>query len=106
MKGQPEMDKPTLPWRTERETRQCLQDQGHRIAAIQAFAYLGRVIETDPDFPLPPGTEDMIALAAATMADIAARRQARAEAYALERRAAIQRAAGEVCAATHPRSAA
>ncbi len=100
------MDKPTLPWRTERETRQCLQDQGHRIAAAQAYAYIGRVIETDPDFPLPPGAEDIIALAAATMEAIAARRIASAEAYAHERRAAIQGAADEVYAKTQPASAA
>jgi hypothetical protein len=100
------MDQPTLPGRTEVETLRCLQDRGHRIAVAQAMAYVGRVIETDDDFPLPPGSDAIVALAAATMKDMAARRQARAEAYAHERLAAMHAAAGEVYAATQPNGAA
>ena len=64
------MDKPTLPWRTERETHEYLRDRGHRIAAAQAFRYLGRLIETDDDYPLPDGAEAVIAMAAAAMASL------------------------------------
>jgi hypothetical protein len=91
---------------TPREREQHDADNGHRIAAAQAYRYLGRVIETDPTYPLPPGAEDIIALAAATMENINARRIASAEAYAHERRAAIKNAAGEVLAATRPERAA
>jgi len=66
------MDKPTLPWRTEWETRQCLQDRGHRVAATEAYRYIARRIEADDDYPLPDGAEAVIAMAAAAMASLAA----------------------------------
>lgn len=61
------MDKPTLPWRTERETREYLKDHGHRVAAIHAYRYIAKRLETDPSYPLPPGAETVIAMAAAAM---------------------------------------
>ena len=64
------MDKPTLPWRTEWETRQCLQDRGHRVAATEAYRYIARRIEADDDYPLPDGAEAVIAMAAAAMASL------------------------------------
>ena len=89
------MDKPTLPWRTERETRECLQDRGHRIAAAQAYHYIGKRIEGDDSYPLPPDAEAVIALAAEAM-----------QAYAAARMAAIKAAAAETHAAITGRSAA
>ena len=61
------MDKPTLPWRTGRETREYLKDHGHRVAAIHAYRYIAKRLETDPSYPLPPGAETVIAMAAAAM---------------------------------------
>ena len=89
------MDKPTLPGRTERETREYRRDHGHRIAAAQAFLYVGRAIETDASFPLPPDAEAVIALAYEAM-----------QAYAAGRRDAIKAAAAEANAAITGRSAA
>jgi len=65
------MDKPTLPWRTEWETRQCLQGRGHRVAAAQAYRYIARRLETDDTYPLPDGAETVIAMAAAAMQSLA-----------------------------------
>ena len=78
-----------LEGRTEHESQQYRLDHGHRVAAVQAFAYIGRVIDTDPAYPLPPCTEDIIALAAATMQEIHTRRTADAEAFVAARREAI-----------------
>ena len=64
------MDKPTLPWRTERETREYLKDHGHRVAAIHAYRYIAKRLETDDTYPLPPGAEAVIAMAAAAMASL------------------------------------
>lgn len=75
------MDKPTLPWRTEWETRQCLQGRGHRVAAIQAYRYIARKLETDDDYPLPDGAEAVIAAAAAAMQSLAKLHEAVAETH-------------------------
>ena len=83
------MTEHTLPGRTSRETREYLQDHGHRVAAAQAYRYLGRLIESDDTYPLPPGSEDIIALAAKAMEDVLASRTASAEAYVHGRIAAI-----------------
>ena len=64
------MDKPTLPWRTERETREYLRDHGHRVAAVYAYRYIAKRLETDDSYPLPDGAEAVIAAAAAAMASL------------------------------------
>ena len=85
-------DPSTLPGKTEAETRQYLRDHGCRVAAAQAYRYLGRLIETDDTYPLPPGSEAVIALAATAMQDVHARRTASLEAYVAGRVAAIHAA--------------
>jgi len=89
------MKDPTLPGKTEAETHQYLQDHGHRVAAAQAYRYLARIIETDDTYPLPPGSEAVITLAATAMQDLHARRAASLEAYANERKDAILAALAE-----------
>ena len=84
-----------LPGRTDWESQQYRRDHGHRVAAAQAYHYLGRLIETDDSFPLPEGSEAVITAAAAAM-----------QAYAAARMAAIEAAAAETCAAITGRSAA
>ncbi len=84
------MDKPTLPWRTGRETREYLKDHGHRVAAIHAYRYIAKRLETDDSDPLPDGAEAVIAAAAAAMQSLA------------ELHAAVD----ETVAAMEPRSAA
>jgi hypothetical protein len=69
------MDKPTLPGRTEWESREYLKDHGHRIAVVMAYRYIAKRIETDPDFPLPLDAEAVIARAAAAMQSLAALRE-------------------------------
>ena len=100
------MTESTLPGRTERETSEYHRDRGRRVTAAQAYHYIGRLIETDDDYPLPDGAAAVIAAAAAAMQDIAARREASAEAYAAERREAIRAAATETHAAIFAGSAA
>ncbi len=92
------MNETNLPGKTGRETHQYLLDRGHRIAAAQAYRYLGRLIEASDAFPLPDGAEAVIALAAAAAAmhDVTAAWQASAEAYAHERAAAIHKAVAEM----------
>ena len=99
------MTESTLPGRTERETDQYLRDHGHRIAVAHAYTYLGHLIETDGSYPLPEGSDGVIARAAAAMQDVHTARVASVEAYAAERRAAIKAASDEVYAATQPRKA-
>ena len=89
------MTERTLPGRTSRETREYLQDHGHRVAAAQAYRYLGRLIATDDTYPLPPGSEDVIALAATAMQDVHDRRTASLEAYAIGRKDALLAAVAE-----------
>ena len=96
------MTESILPGKTAWETREYLRDHGHRIAAAQAYAYLGHLIETDGSYPLPEGSDGVIARAAAAMQDVHAARVASVEAYAAERRAAIQAASDQVYAATQP----
>ena len=84
-----------LPGRTDWESREYRKDHGHRVAAAQAYLYIGRAIETDPDYPLPPDAEAVIALAYEAM-----------QAYAAGRRDAIKAAAAETSAAITGRSAA
>jgi len=91
-----------LPGKTDWETHEYLRDRGHRVAAAQAYRYLARRIETDDSYPLPPGSEAAIALAAETMADVLADPSASTVAYAARRVAAIHAAV----AAMQPRSAA
>ena len=79
----------TLPGKTEHETHEYRRDRGHRIAAAQAYRYIARLIETSDDYPLPAGSEAVIAHAAAAMRDVHATRTADAEAYAAGRLAAI-----------------
>ena len=95
-----------LPGRTERESREYLKDRGHRVAAAQAYAYIGRLIGTDDSYPLPDGCDDIILAAATAMRDIAARRLASAEAYAHERLAVNRAAVAVTVAAMQPASAA
>ena len=83
------MTETNLPGRTDWETQQYLRDHGHRVAAAQAYRYLARRIETDPTYPLPEGSEAVIAHAAAAMQDVHATRTADAEAYVAKRLAAI-----------------
>ena len=47
------------------------------------------MIETDDDYPLPHGCDDIIAQAANAMRDVHVKRRADAKAYVAERRAAI-----------------
>lgn len=70
-----------LPGKTDWETRQYRKDRGHRVAAAQAMHYLGRKIETDPDYPLPPGSDALIAAAAAAMESLAKLHEAVGEVY-------------------------
>ena len=89
------MTEHNLPGRTDWESQQYRRDHGHRVAAAQAYHYLGRLIETDDSFPLPEDSEAVITAAAAAM-----------QAYAAARMAAIEAAAAETCAAITGRSAA
>ena len=100
------MTESILPGKTERETHRYYADRGHHVAAAQAYSYIGHLLETDDDYPLPEGSEAVIALAAAAMQAVHARRMASAEAYAAERRAAIQASSDEVYAATQPKRSA
>ena len=95
-----------LPGRTERESHEYLKDRGHRVAAAQAYAYIGRLIGTDNSYPLPDGCDDIILAAATAMRDIAARRQASIEAYAHERLATLHAEVAETVAAMQPQRAA
>ena len=83
------MTEHTLPGKTGHETHEYLRDHGHRITAAQAYRYIWRRIETDPNFPLPDGCEAVIALAAAATQDAHTARTADAEAYVVARREAI-----------------
>ena len=94
-----------LPGKTEWETRQYFADHGHHVAAAQAYLYIGRRLETDPAYPLPDGTEAVIALAAADMQDVAAAREADSLAWAARRRAALLEALAEDRAARAARKA-
>lgn len=71
-----------LPGRTEWESHQYLRDHGHRVAAAQAYRYLASRIETDDTYPLPEGSEAVIAAAAAAMQRIAEIRAGVAELHA------------------------
>ena len=71
-----------LPGKTEWESKQYLKDRGHRVAAAQAFHYLARRIETDDTYPLPPGSDALIARAAAAMQSLAKLHEAAGEVYA------------------------
>ena len=84
-----------LPGRTDWESQQYRRDHGHRVAAAQAYHYLGRLIETDDSFPLPEDSEAVVTAAAAAM-----------QAYAAARMAAIKDAAREQAATITGRSAA
>ena len=46
------MTESNLPGRTRWETHEYLRDHGHRVAAAQAYRYLAKRIEADPDYPL------------------------------------------------------
>ena len=83
------MTESILPGKTEWETREYLRDHGHRIAAAQAYGYLGHLIETSPGFPLPAGAEEVIAAAAAAMEGIASARRNAAEASLARIHAAV-----------------
>jgi hypothetical protein len=85
-----------FPGKTAAETQQYLADHGHRVAAAQAYRYLGRLIETDPAYPLPQGTEDVIATAATAMQDVYDRRMANLDAYVAARKAALHAAVAEM----------
>ena len=74
------MTESNLPGRTDWESREYRRDHGHRVAAAEAYAYLGRLIETDPTYPLPRGAEEVIAAASAAMAGMANARRNAAEA--------------------------
>ena len=76
------MDGHNLPGKTGWETHQYLRDHGYRVAAAQAYRYLAQRIETDDTYPIPPGSETIIAHAAAAMQSLAAIREAVAEARA------------------------
>ena len=45
-------------------------DNGHRIAAAQAYRYIAKRLEADDSYPLPDGAEAVIAAAAAAMASL------------------------------------
>ena len=79
----------TLPGKTGHETHEYLRDHGHRIATAEAYAYLARRIKTDENYPLPDGSDAVIAAAADAMRDVHAARTASIEAYAAERLAVI-----------------
>ena len=68
-----------LPGKTDWEARQYRKDRGHRVAAAQAYRYLAKRIETDDTYPLPAGSEAVIAAAAAAMQSLAALREGIAE---------------------------
>ena len=95
-----------LPGRTERESHDYLKDHGHRIAAALAYHDLGRRIETDETFPLPDGSEAVIAQAAAAKYDAHAARQAAAEAYAAASLARLHAEVDETITAMTPGRAA
>ena len=71
-----------LPGRTDWETREYLKDRGHRVAAIQAYRYIASRLETDDTYPLPPGSDALIARASAAMQSLAKLREAADEVYA------------------------
>ena len=83
------MTETNLPGRTDWETREYRKDHGHRVAAAQAYRYIGRCIETDDSYLLPPDCEAVIALAAASMRDYAAGRVNDVKDVARETNAAI-----------------
>ena len=85
-----------LPGRTEWETREYRRDHGHRIAAAQAYGYLGHLIETNPGFPLPAGAEEVIAAAAAAMDGIASARRNAAEASLAKLHAAVDQTVADM----------
>jgi hypothetical protein len=89
------MSEINLPGKTDWESQQYRKDHGHRVAAAQAYRYLARQIEDDESYPLPPGSEAVITLAAAAMQDANAARTARIEAYAAQRLVIIRSAASE-----------
>ena len=86
------MTEHTLPGKTEHETHEYLRDHGHRIAVAEAHAYLACMIKADETFPLPPGSEAVIAAAASAMHDVHVARQASAEAYVAAQLAAMHTA--------------
>ena len=86
------MTEQSLPGKTDRETHEYLRDHGHRITAALAYHYIARRIETDETFPLPPGSEAVIAAAASAMHDVHVARQASAEAYVAAQLAAMHTA--------------
>ena len=96
------MDESVIPGKTPWESREYLRDHGHRIAAAQAYAYLGHLIETDPSYPLPVGAKEVVAAAAAAMEGMANARRNAAEASL----AKIHAAADEVYAVTQPKRSA
>ena len=61
------MTEQMLPGRTAWESHEYLRDHGHRVAAVEAYRYIAKRLETDPSYPLPPGAETVIAMAAAAM---------------------------------------
>ena len=71
-----------LPGKTDWETRQYRKDHGHRVAVAQAHRYLASRIEADDDYPLPPGSDAVVARAAAAMESLAKLREAAHEVYA------------------------
>ena len=86
------MTEHALPGKTEHETHEYLRDHGHRIAVAEAHDYLCRRIKTDENFPLPEGSEAVVAAAAGAMDDVHAARQAGAEAYVAAQLEAIHSA--------------
>ena len=90
------MTESILPGRTEWETREYFRDHGHRIAAAQAYGYLGHLIETNPGFPLPAGAEEVIAAAAAAMDGIASARRNAAEASLAKLHAAVDQTVADM----------
>jgi hypothetical protein len=79
----------TLPGRTDHETAEYRRDRGHHVAAAMAYQAVGRRLLTDPDFPLPPGSDAVIAIAAAAEQEAYVKRQADHEAYAARRLGAL-----------------
>ena len=78
----------TIPGRTEWESRQYLLDHGHRVAVAQAHRYIASQIEADENYPLPDGSDALVAEAAAALARRLAIRDAAAETLASIRGAA------------------
>lgn len=57
-----------LPGRTAWESHQYLLDHGHRVAVAQAHRYLADRIEADDNYPLPDGSDALVAEAASAFA--------------------------------------